>query len=105
MAMSEEICENLMKPSVPTSARRPRITNRIFRALRGLGAALVVTIDSRALHEVEASGSQLGSVRSRGDRRVFPTFLRLRRRTVAINTGRSLEETRSKSGDASRNRR
>jgi len=47
MAMSEEICENLMKPSVPTSASRPTITNNILRALPGFRGALVVTMDAR----------------------------------------------------------
>src|SRR6185369_7589250 len=47
MAMSEEICENLMKPSVPTRASSPTITNRILRALRGFRGALVVTMSTR----------------------------------------------------------
>src|SRR4051812_11101630 len=59
IAISEEICENLMKPSVPTRASRPTITNNILRALLGARRALVVTVNTRALHEVKSTRPQL----------------------------------------------
>src|ERR1043165_5739526 len=37
MAMSEEIWENLIITSAPTSSTRPPMTSRILPALRGLG--------------------------------------------------------------------
>src|SRR4051794_25937484 len=36
MAMSEEICENLMKPSAPTRSSRPSTTSTTRPARRGL---------------------------------------------------------------------